>query len=911
MKPWRETLRDFVYSSKEQIARLTKPRHYMNGWDKGPITYMVWKDGGTRHTHEFEYPWYFYVYTRDYLRHQELFDKLKISNLVYFAELYPMDHGFTRVYCRNGNLSNSAIEDGEASQREIVLEALKTAGIRTFEADLPSLKRLMLDCEIKISNKYKVLFFDIETQDEDEYGRRLPINVGAYPVLSCAFETMGGGKTFLCHDEEEVLLWDIYKMFEAADIVVGYNSKKFDIPYLRERGAAKGIYFPLKRLIHVDFFERIFDLYQFDQTIEQYGLDYISNHFLPGERKIAHTGLSIYRMFLNQLEGSSSLFREYNEQDVRLLRLLNQKLDLLPFMVQVAQLTGSFLSQFHKSWLIDSFILRRGMIQGRPLPSKERHIKTDKFDGAEVLECVPGRYKDVFVFDFKSLYPNVIRSWNIGSDGDSLVESPTCPGKGFSLSATPHTKVWFDQERQSMLADAVSLFLDGRAEVRARMKGMDPSTPEYAVLDRTQQTWKILANSSYGITASPVTRYFDKRVAESITHGGRTMLHLAMEWFNGHGHKVIYGDTDSVFVLLRGITVDEALKQIHVFFAQALSERWGIRKSTIELEYEKQYSVLALLGKKHYCGILEGGKKHGQFDGKGMDFKKRSTIPFTRKMLEDLMNSLLHTDKDATDYGAWLAKIRSRMIRGEISSSDLSLFAIQKKMGKEPDSFDASKALPIHVQIYKDLKKAGFEVWIPYVVRYVLTVPDGTREGNTDGQAVELFPSSGKELDRVAYWQTEIYSKLVRILEAIFPEFDWLKYDLIEAPKRKKKIEDLTDKLKNTTNIRTWWKAYKDTIHEKTFTKEMRKQILRDSNSENEEVQREKRLLLDNWVSNRVINAYKDDVSMIDLHCTACRCETPHHRGSRDTKNNKYTSTLCTGCGKETSEKKAVVQLWH
>ena len=98
---------------------------------------------------------------------------------------------------------------------------------------------------------------------------------------------------------------------------------------------------------------------------------------------------------------------------------------------------------------------------------------------------------------------------------------------------------------------------------------------------------------------------------------------------------------------------------------------------------------------------------------------------------------------------------------GAISSKQLEEFVIKKKITQPPEEYDKAKSLPLHVQIYQDLKNAGHEVWVPFVVRYVSVISDGQREAKSDGVAIDLFAGSGREIDRQQYWNIEVFGKFL------------------------------------------------------------------------------------------------------------------------------------------------------
>jgi DNA polymerase elongation subunit (family B) len=521
---------------------IPKGRQYTAGWCNGEDVCLAYRDEkGVRHVQQFEFPWYFYVRTSDLVEHEDVFDSIKQKGLIRKLERYVMDKEFTRVYCENRNLSRRKLALGQIDAKKQIAMALDDAKIETFEADLTSLKRLMVDHEILIASRYKVIYLDIETQDQSEDGKKLPLKVGAYPILSCSIELANGKQYFICHRSELRVLHNIKEFLEKTDAVVTFYGKEFDWPYIQERFKQHDIYFDWRQVHHIDIHELLYELHKADQDVEQYSLDYLAKAFL-GEGKVEHPGKSIYRLWCDYLSGKSKTLEEYNKQDTRLTRLLSEKKKLISFVIQVCRMTSCFLSEYRKSWLIDAAILRQAMLTGRPVPTKRYHSKMKKLDGAFVFDPIPGRYENVAVYDYTALYPNIIRSWNIGTVGDTMFDRSAIKkseGAKFSTSCQPYDDVVFSQDRPSMLSIVVDIFLEGRAKVQAEMKVLEKEgkgdTPEYWDLDLIQQAWKILANSTYGVCAYPNFRFYDKRIAESITHGGRVMLDMAREWFEANG----------------------------------------------------------------------------------------------------------------------------------------------------------------------------------------------------------------------------------------------------------------------------------------------------------------------------------------------------------------------------------------
>src|SRR6185437_4304504 len=226
--------------------------------------------------------------------------------------------------------------------------------------------------------------------------------------------------------------------------------------------------------------------------------------------------------------------------------------------------------------------------------------------GGHVLEPVAGLHRDVWVFDFKSLYPSIIRTFNI--DPLSYVAQPLpqdevirTPGGAF--------------RREPAILPRM---LDALFPRREAAKKIGDEVAAHAI--------KILMNSFYGVLGTSACRFYNPALANSITGTGRDILLWSKRWFETAGFKVLYGDTDSLFVQSHGgDSLDpgdpgetgERGRQLgaslNADLSRYIAERWSVT-SRLELRFEKLYLKLFLPRARHstrgaskrYAGLRQG-----------------------------------------------------------------------------------------------------------------------------------------------------------------------------------------------------------------------------------------------------------------------------------------------------------------
>jgi len=630
-----------------------------------------------------------------------------------------------------------------------------------------------------VDTDVRVLYFDIETDDST-----MQIDMDVNPILSIG-AVDGDGKTFFkASSDEKKLLWWWYRVCKDYDIYVGYNSYHFDAPYIQTRGRLYnshwGPSFKPWRAGHVDMMKRIKGSFGKFTGLRSFSLENVSQYFL-GKGKVHHE-----EKIIDMFKTDKAKLKKYNLMDCLLLKELDEKLGITRLMVAMCGWTGCFptifkptqsISGISVSKMLDIFILRHAKDKGIHYPTAYwEDRKGEKYEGGYVMEPVPGLYSDVCVFDFKSLYPTIIWSWNISPENvrrdrrtkEQLIESSN--------------GIYFYKDREAIFPTLVEELMQARKEYRKIMNGYTEGSTEYTSYDVMQQVAKELTNSLYGAMGQRGNRYFDFDVAGSVTASGRFLLKGVREIVDGMGMKVIYGDTDSVFVTNMGDRKPEELcVELTKMLKVKIQEQFNIDSSIIELEYEKKYDRFISVAAKNYAGIKDGKKEP---EIKGLDCVKKSTIDRAKREQEELLYDLLNTEKVTGFYLDKMDKMKKHFYNNDPDLKDI----IQKtSMSKHPSDI---KALQPHHRVALQLIEQKREFYVGMQIPYIITDKKNKGVIHADDYAGEF--------DRDHYWD-RIYTPLKRVLGACFPTVDWNQFGKLKKKRTTKKTG--TTKKKTTKTV--------------------------------------------------------------------------------------------------------------
>jgi len=568
-------------------------------------------------------------------------------------------------------------------------DRLQDGGVDTFEADVRFAMRYLIErgvkgsCEIEgpatpgtgvtwvfddpivrpadARIEPRVLSFDIETDAKGE--RLLAISLYAPEIDEVLIVDSGERpmpeRATRCVDEAAAL--DAFCARIATldpDVLTGWNVIDFDLAVLEKIAARLRHPFQLGRdsgAIRLRKAEGYFGSGQASipgrlvldgidllrgafVRMDDYSLDAVARKVLGEGKAVSGDVRDRIGEITHNYKHDLPAFAQYARTDARLAFEIPRKLNLIRLAFARSQLTGMTPDRVAASIASFDFLYlteleRRGVVAPTVRGNDSRVHAAQQ--GGHVLEPRTGLHSNVWVFDFKSLYPSIIRTFNI--DPLSYVAHP---GASDDLIRVPGGAF----RRSPAILPRMLDELFPRREA-AKKAGDDVASGAI----------KILMNSFYGVLGTPACRFFNPALANSITGTGREMLLWSKRWFEAAGFDVLYGDTDSLFVHSHATDPEAAQSQarrlvvdLNEELVRYIQERWQVR-SRLELEFEKLYLKLFLPRARHstrgaskrYAGLLHGPHKDADsVEFVGMEVVRRDWTDLAKQVQRDLYQRL-------------------------------------------------------------------------------------------------------------------------------------------------------------------------------------------------------------------------------------------------------------------------------
>ena len=655
------------------------------------------------------------------------------------------------LYCRQHRqlmnietlLRNAGIDIFEADIRppeRYLMERFITAPV-TFSGT-PTADGPLLDAHLKPAPDYrprlKLVSLDIETNAHGDLysialegcGQRQVYMLGPANGVDAEVDFQLDYCDSRAHLLEKLNAW---LARHDPDAIIGWNLVQFDLRVLhehaqrlsvplrlgrggdvmgwREHGARNNHYFAAAtgRLI-IDGIEA---LRSATWSFPSFSLENVAQTLL-GEGKSIDNPYQrmdeIDRMFA---EDKPALAR-YNLKDCELVTRIFAKTELLTFLLERATVTGLPADRSGGSVAAFTHLYM-------PLMHRQGFVAPNLGDkppqaspGGFVMDSQPGLYESVLVLDYKSLYPSIIRTFLIDPVG--LIEGLRHPGDDESVPGFRGAR--FSRTRHCLPAIVERVWQGREAAKREHNQPLS-------------QALKIIMNAFYGVLGSSGCRFFDTRLASSITLRGHEIMRTTRQLIEAQGYAVIYGDTDSTFVWLKGAHAEEdatrigraLVQQVNLWWREHLQREFGLQ-SALELQFEthfRRFLMPTIRGaeegsKKRYAGLVRRADGSEEMVYKGLETVRTDWSPLARQFQQELYLRIFHRQP----YQDYVRDYVRRTLAGELDDLLIYRKRLRRQLG------DYLRNVPPHVRAariadqYNDQQGRPRQYqnggWISYVI---------------------------------------------------------------------------------------------------------------------------------------------------------------------------------------------------
>lgn len=564
----------------------------------------------------------------------------------------------------------------------------------------------------------------------------------------------------------------------SPDILVGYFSKGFDLPYIRKRADKYrikldiGIDYSVMQFTRNDI--KIFgimnlDILEFIQRVvsqkletDVLTLDAVAKEILnEGKENVEIDKLAyVWDKHPENLEP----FCKYNLQDSMLTYKLCEK--LLPNIIELTRIVGLPLcdvSNTGYSQLVEWYLIRRAKDFNELVPERPHKEETDErrgktYKGAFVYQPKPGLYKNVVILDFRSLYPSIMISHNISPE--------TLRMECDNIDYVPENKdIWFCKKIKGFIPKVIEEIVTRRMRVKEIMKKVEGR--KRILLDARQQSLKVLSNSFYGYLGFFAARWYNIDCARAVTAYGRYYIHKVIDEANKNKFTVIYSDTDSIFVAL-----GDKKKKDAIMFADSINRKLP---KMMELEFQGFYNSGLFVSmkesetgaKKKYALLDEDGKIHI----KGFEAVRRNWSIIGKEVQQRVFDIILKEE----DVEKALNYVKDIIKKLKDNKVDLQKVIIFTQLQKDISSYES---IGPHVAVAKRMKRMGYPVGPGSIIKYIIV-----KGGEKIRDRARLINEVKQNNYDGNYY---INHQIIPAVERIFNIFGYTKEDLLGEKKQSK-----------------------------------------------------------------------------------------------------------------------------
>ena len=519
------------------------------------------------------------------------------------------------------------------------------------------------------------------------------------------------------------------------DVLIGWSVIQFDLRVLqrhaetygialalgrdgsamewREHGGRQGHYFAAiaGRLI-VDGIEA---LKSATWSFSSFSLEHVAQSLL-GEGKAIDNPYQRMAEIERRFAEDKPALALYNLRDCELVTRIFAKAELMTFLLERASVTGLPADRSGGSVAAFEHLYMPMMHRQGYVAPNLGDVAGENSPGGFVMDSQSGLYDSVLVLDYKSLYPAIIRTFLIDPVG--LVEGERDPDPA-------HTVEGFRGARFSRSRHCLP------AIVKEVWEGRDAAKREHN--KPLSQALKIIMNAFYGVLGSSGCRFFDPRLASSITLRGHEIMHHTRRLIEQQGYQVIYGDTDSTFVWLRQAHSDEdaarigraLVRHVNEWFDQYLRAEFNL-DNALELQFETHYRRFLMPtirgsdegSKKRYAGLVGSGDGGERMIYKGLETVRSDWTPLAQQFQQALYLKVFKGEP----YRDYVREYVARTASGEFDELLVYRKRLRRALG------DYERNVPPHVRAARQADEKNRREGRPLQyqdggwIRYVMTV---------------------------------------------------------------------------------------------------------------------------------------------------------------------------------------------
>ena len=670
----------------------------------------------------------------------------------------------------------------------------KFSNATCYEYDIPYNKRVIIDFQlipfsemeinieedelkkIKLIDENPSLNLKSMAFDMEVYNPEMMPNSRKDPIIMISFAdesetkvitTKGKDPDVIKVSSEDALISRFMESVELKDpdVIFGYNTSVFDIPYLLERAAAlkmkritlsrdkgkmrkiskgntKG--FDIEGRVHLDLYPvaKLFGRIGVFDT-DKFTLYDVYKAVL-GKEKLMVNRMNIWEMW-DQPEQLQNLI-DYSLMDSRSTYELGMA--LLPLEIELSKLSRTSLfdaslsttGQFVENMLMFYAGKNSTIVPKKPNDAEVEKRLANPIEGAFVKLPEPGIYNNIAVLDFRGLYPSIITSYNI--DPYTITEDED--------SYLSPMNVRFSKKTKGLVPSVLKEILERRGKIKDQIKNVDHDSEEYTRLSARSQALKILANSFYGYLGYPKSRWYSRECASSVTAWGRSHIKQAEAEAEKQGFNVLYMDTDSLFILMNSKTERDVINFME-----------GINKNLpgdMKLELEDFYTRGVFVTKK---GKDAGAKKkyallskRGKIKIRGFELVRRDWSKVARDTQREVLGIIL---KDGSKEKAvnFVNAVIKRLRTGTVPLAELVIYT---QLNKEIRDYEVKSP---ELGAAKKLITTGVKLGMGSMISYVIT-----KNGRTISEKAEPLEMA-KNYDPEYYIAHQILPSVMKILKEL------------------------------------------------------------------------------------------------------------------------------------------------